>query len=119
MNNRLKNVRKALGLTQEEFAKRINTSKHTVESYENNRRPIPNVRIDSICHTFHIDKRWFKTGEGNEMFTKTKKNTLEKLFKDVSMNDDFKSRFILSLSKLNADDWKAIEKVIDNMTSDE
>ena len=44
MNERIKEVRKSLGLTQQEFADRIGVKRNTVATYEGGR----NIPIDSV-----------------------------------------------------------------------
>lgn len=65
MNERIKKIRKAEGLTQQEFADRLKIKRGAVANYEVGR----NVPIDAvvalICQTFNVRETWLRTGEGN------------------------------------------------------
>lgn len=67
MNNRLKELRKALNLTQQEFADRLNIKRGTVANYEIGRNEPINAAITLICKEFNVNEEWLRTGEG-EMF---------------------------------------------------
>lgn len=63
--NRIKVLRKSLGLTQEEFAKRLNISRNTVATYEVGKSNPSDAAITLICRTFNINEKWLRTGEGD------------------------------------------------------
>lgn len=67
MNERLKKLRKALDLTQVEFAERIGTVQNTITGYESGRRNPSNPVISSICKEFNVNEEWLRNGTG-EMF---------------------------------------------------
>ena len=72
MEERLKQIRKAAKLTQDEFAKRINLTKNYIYLMEAGRNPIADRVIKDICREFRINENWFRTGEG-EMYAPTSK----------------------------------------------
>ena len=67
MKNRLKQLRKALDLTQTEFAERIGTVQNTITGYESGRRNPSGPVISAICKEFNVNEEWLRTGSG-EMF---------------------------------------------------
>ena len=67
MNNRLKQLRKALGLKQREIEERIGAKGGLVGRWESGLQPIPKTRIYQICKEYHVRRAWLETGEG-EMF---------------------------------------------------
>ncbi len=67
MNERLKQVRKALGLNQTEFARHLGITQTAYSMIENGVRPLASKYIKVICSTFHVDENWLVTGSG-EMF---------------------------------------------------
>ncbi len=67
MNERLKQVRKALGLNQTEFARHLGITQTAYSMIENDVRPLASKYIKVICSTFHVDENWLVTGSG-EMF---------------------------------------------------
>ena len=66
MGNRIKELRQALGLTQQEFADRIGVKRGAIANYEIGRNA-SDTAVALICREFHVDERWLRTGEG-EMF---------------------------------------------------
>ena len=66
MNERLKQLRKALGLRQREMAERLNVNVGSVGHWEKDEE-VPKARIYQICKEFNVNRTWFETGEG-EMF---------------------------------------------------
>ena len=67
MNERIKQLRKALGFTQQEFAERIGVKRNTVAQYEIGRNePIDSV-LNLICKEYNVNPDWLRDGSG-EMF---------------------------------------------------
>ena len=67
MIQRLKLIRKTLGLNQTDFAKHLGITQTAYSMIENGNRPLADKYIKVICSIFNINKNWFLTGEG-EMF---------------------------------------------------
>ncbi|MDD3589295.1 MAG: helix-turn-helix domain-containing protein [Thermoguttaceae bacterium] len=61
---RVKELRKYLGLTQGEFADNIGVKGGVVSAWENGGAPIPPGRTLIICDAYHVNERWLKSGEG-------------------------------------------------------
>lgn len=67
MNERIKQLRKALGYTQQEFADRIGVKRNTIAQYEIGRNePIDSV-VNLICKEYNVNPDWLRDGSG-EMF---------------------------------------------------
>lgn len=81
MNDRIKKVRRALDLTQQEFAARIGSVQNTITGYETGRRVPSNQVISLICKEFHVNEEWLRTGKG-EMFAPKATDALEALAKE-------------------------------------
>lgn len=67
MNERIKELRKAVGLTQQEFADRLNINRGAIANYEIGRNEPISAIISLICKEFNVNENWLRTGEG-EMF---------------------------------------------------
>lgn len=67
MNNRLKMLRKSLGLTLSDFGEKIGKAQNTVSNYENGKRQIDTSILKLICSTFNVNPDWLLNGTG-EMF---------------------------------------------------
>lgn len=86
MNERIKKLRKALYLTQTEFANRIGSVQNTITGYETGRRIPSNQVIALICREFNVNEDWLRTGSG-EMFTPAPSGSLEALARDYGLSD--------------------------------
>lgn len=69
VNQRFKQVRQALELSQEKFAKALSISKGYVAGIELEHNKVNDRMIKLICITFNVSRHWLKTGEG-DMFEK-------------------------------------------------
>lgn len=65
MNERIKIIRKNAGLTQEQFAEKVNTSRNYIFLIEKgDRNPGDRLAAD-ICRLFNVNPEWLETGEGS------------------------------------------------------
>lgn len=70
MNERIKELRKALQLNQTEFGSRIGVKQTTVAGYENGTRVPLDAVISSICREFDVNEDWLRNGEGEMLIKK-------------------------------------------------
>lgn len=111
MHNRIREVRKALHMTQADFGAKIGVRGNTVTGYENGQRVPSDAVIVSICREFHVDEHWLRTGDG-KMFTATTRDEEVMAFVGDVMRgeeDNFRRRFLLALSRLPEERWADIE----------
>ncbi len=66
MNNRIKELRKTLKLTQKEFGAKLGLSDSAVTVWERGGK-VSKEKIPFICQTFRVNQSWLENGEG-EMF---------------------------------------------------
>lgn len=67
MNERLKELRKTLKLTQQEFADRLNIKRGAIANYEIGRNVPIDAVVSLICKEFNVNEDWLRNGSG-EMF---------------------------------------------------
>ena len=67
MKNRFKELRKAIGFTQEELAEKIGLSRSYINLIEMGKKIPAERTIKDISRTFNINEKWLFEGEG-EMF---------------------------------------------------
>lgn len=119
MGNRIKELRQALGLTQQEFADRIGVKRGAIANYEIGRNA-SDTAVTLICREFHVDEHWLRTGNG-EMFTSTTRDEEIMDFvgrATIGEGDDFKRRFLLALARLPEDRWADIEDFARQITAE-
>lgn len=113
MNERLKKLRKALDLTQQEFADRIGSKRNTIAKYETDTNMPSAAVISLICREFNVNEEWLRTGEG-EMFPPRTRNQVITDFAGDLINEpeSFRTRFIEGMAKLDESDWEDIERIV-------
>ncbi len=85
MNERIKKLRKALDLTQQDFADKLGTTRNNIAGYEIGRRTPSVAVISLICREFNVSEKWLRTGEG-EMFVPSPDGTLEVLAREYELS---------------------------------
>lgn len=114
ISERLRILRKELGMTQQEFASRLNLSRNFINQVENRSKNISIRTISDICTAFSINEYWLRTGTG-EMFThQTDDEQLASFIVKILANKStsFKRKFISMLSVLDESDWDVLEKMV-------
>ncbi len=64
MKDRIKELRKNLGLTQQKFADRLGLKRQTIAAYEIGNIEPSDSTILLICKEFDINEEWLRTGVG-------------------------------------------------------
>ena len=121
MGERIKAIRKALGLTQQEFADRIGVKPNTVSQYEIGRNDPIDAVISLICREYNVDEVWLRTGEGEMFRPRTREDDIAAFFGQVlgGRCTDFQRRMVSVLSRLSAAEWELLEKKIKELAEDE
>lgn len=70
MDERLKQLRKELGLTQQEFSDKIGIKRNTFAQYENGRNEPIDAVVRLICSTYNVNEEWLRTGSGTMFVSK-------------------------------------------------
>lgn len=86
IGNRIKKLRKALDLTQTEFANRIGSVQNTVTGYESGRRNPSAPVIALICKEFNVREEWLRQGEG-EMFRPSPSDVLDEMAQKYNLSN--------------------------------
>ena len=100
MNERIKELRKVLSLTQQEFADRLSLKRNTIATYEMG-KAIPSDRtINDICEKYNVNEEWLRDGTG-EMFRAEEENSIiAKATMLLGEKDPLFEAFIDTYSKL-------------------
>lgn len=113
MNERIKKARKALGLTQQEFANRLGIARGNIGAYEVGKNAPSDSVISLICREFDVNEDWLRNGNGDMFVEKTRNEQIASFIGTLERNadDDFKKRFISMLSQLDEDEWEVLEQM--------
>lgn len=61
---RVKEVRKSLNLTMEQFGNKLGVTKVAISNIEKEKRNLTEQMSRAICREFNVSEEWLKTGEG-------------------------------------------------------
>lgn len=111
MNERIKKLRKSLGLTQQEFSDRIKVKRNTVATYEMGRSMPSDAAISLICREFNVNETWLRTGDG-EMFKPVNRDQeiADFMAGILKGEPDFRTKLISVMARLSADEWAMLER---------
>ncbi|MCI5924672.1 MAG: helix-turn-helix transcriptional regulator [Oscillospiraceae bacterium] len=118
MGERIKELRKFLGLTQQEFAAKIGSNQNNITNYETGRRTPSSAAVNNMCKTFGVSEEWLRTGEGEMIVPVTPDENIAAFVGEVlaHRDDNFKKRFINMLSSLDEKQWELLEMLVKEMT---
>ena len=111
VNERIKKLRKSLGLTQQEFSDRIKVKRNTVATYEMGRSMPSDAAISLICREFNVNETWLRTGEGDMFKPVNRDQEIADFMADVLKGEpDFRTKLISVMARLSADEWAMLER---------
>ena len=118
MNERLKELRTTLGITLEEFGKRIGITRSAVGHLEKGSRNLTEQTLKSICREFGVNEEWLRTGEGEMFVPLTRSEAIAEFAGSLMKEEDapFKKRLIEALAKLNEQEWEVLEGIARKLT---
>ena len=88
MNERIKEIREVLKLSQEEFGKRIGITRAAISNIEKGIRNPSEQTIKFICKEYKINQNWLKSGIG-EMFSNDQDIFLDDLTELNSLGETY------------------------------
>ena len=120
---RLKELRKTLGLSQESFGSKLGVQKSAISKIEKGENGLKEQLFKLICMEFNVNETWLRTGEGQMFNELTREEEIAEYLGDLIAGNneevDFQKRFIRVLSKLSVEDWKFIERIVNELANDD
>ncbi len=107
MQERIKELRKALKLTQAKFAERLGVKPNTISQYESGRNEPIDAVISLICREFGVNENWLRNGIG-EKFIVPPKTQFDEVAKEFDL-DDLDKRIMLGYMNLAKEDRDVIK----------
>ena len=119
MGERVKELRKALGLSGEKFGEKIGLKRNSLSQIENGKINLIYQNILAICREFNVNEDWLRYGTGEMFKDMTLDEEIISFIGEVQWDasNTFKKRFISAIAKLNDEEWKVLEKIIVDMAS--
>lgn len=117
MNERIKKIRIELGLSQEEFGRRLGVTRGAVTNIELNKVEPKPLFIDLICREFNVDENWLRTGEGEMFRQQSRDEEMAALMGQLLADrpESFRRQLISVLLHFdpNGPEWQVLENIYD------
>lgn len=110
-NERVKEIRKSLGLTLEKFGERIGVTRGSMSNIENGNRNLTEQMTKSICREFSVDYMWLTTGEG-EMFIDSDDDFIERIDRIMAGEDEARKNLFKFMLELSYEDIAALDRLM-------
>ena len=111
-NERVKEVRKSLGLTLEKFGNKLGVQKSAISKIEKGENSLTDANLKAICREFGVDYIWLTTGEG-EMFVESDDEFLGRIDQVMAGENEARKNMIKTLLYASDDDIEAFDRLVD------
>lgn len=112
MNDRFKELRTALGLSREDFAKKLGLkSRGKIENLEHGRIEPDETFIKLTCKVYKVNYQWLVNGVG-EMFADDDGDAQAIVDSVMTSDNEFAKKTLVAFAKLSEEKWKLIEEII-------
>lgn len=108
---RIREVRKALGLTLEKFGEKIGMKKNSVSQLENGKNSVTEQVVKAICREYNVDYMWLTTGDG-EMFIDTDDDFIERIDRIMAGEDAARKSLFKFMLELSDEDIAALDRLM-------
>lgn len=108
---RIRDVRKALGLTLEKFGEKIGMKKNSVSQLENGKNSVTEQVVKAICREYNVDYMWLTTGDG-EMFIDTDDDFIERIDRIMAGEDEARKSLFKFMLELSDEDIAALDRLM-------
>lgn len=105
---RIRELRKSLKLTMEQFGEKIGVTKSTISNIENGNRNATEHMLKSICREYRVNYFWLIEGTG-DMFIGVPETLIDEVVAEYDLDEEDKSIILdyLNLSKENREVLKS------------
>lgn len=114
MNERIKQLRKHLGLNQTDFGAKIGIKQTSIANYESGTRVPLDAVVASICREFGVSEQWLREGIGEMFPPRTRAQEIADFAADLLAEEPESTRSVVIsyLMRWDADDWAAVTNII-------
>ena len=113
MNERIKELRKVLNLSQESISSKLNISRSHFAMIENGSKNITDRVFSDICRVFNVNEEWLINGTG-EMFAPTFNDKLDQLATEYNFSK-LEYTFFSSYLKLDEKKREAVTEFLESI----
>ena len=112
MKDRIKAIRKAVGITQQEMANALKLKRNTIATYEIGANAPSNRTISDMCNIYNVNEVWLRTGKG-EMFTsRTREEEIAAYMGRITggKGTEVENAIIAVMARTTGEEWEIIAK---------
>ena len=122
-NERVRYIRKKLGLTQDEFGKKIGVQKTAISKIEIGENGVSEQMRLLICNKFNVNENWLRDEQG-DIWGKKNISDMDKLISELPQKPDspeYKtvSAFLSVYARLSPESKAAIMKLAEEVSKEE
>lgn len=116
MNERIKELRQYLGLSQEAFGARIGITRASVSQIEKAVNGASNATMLNICREFNVNREWLETGAGS-MFVELSRAEMAAniVASAIGSGDDFVLNTFIALGQLTPAQWQLVKDFVEKI----
>ena len=115
MKDRLKLLRKTLGLNQVDFGTRIGIGGTAISKFESGVNAISDTLVLLVCREFNVNEAWLRNGTG-EMFTHTSNDLVAELSETYHLGT-YGEQLLATYLQLSDADKRAVERFVSQLTA--
>ena len=118
-NERVRELRKTLGLTLEKFGERLGVTKVAISLIEKGTNNLKDQMLLSICREYGVSETWLRTGEGEMFVPLTRNEKISSFIGDLLKDeqDSFKKQLVEILAELDESEWEALAVIAEKLRS--
>lgn len=117
INERIRNLRKSLKLSQEEFGNRLGVTKASISRLESGINNVTEQMIRSVCREYNVNYSWLKEGIG-DMFVSTDDSVANRIDDLLAGENETAKALFRAFASLDDSDWKVVQKIINELKKD-
>ena len=106
IGDNIRALRELKNMSRREFGEALYVSQDVINNLERNRVAPTELMIKCICDTFHVNREWLETGEGEMFAQTTEQDETAKLIESIS--DSPAMRSLLATWAQLSDENKAV-----------
>lgn len=109
---RVKEIRKALGLTLEKFGERLGVGKTAISKIEKGERNLTDQMAKSICREYGINYDYLISGKG-DMYANDEKEYHAMIDHILKGESQFAKNVFKTFATFDVTDWEALQRMIE------
>ncbi len=117
MNERLKQIRKTLSLSQEAFGSKLGVTGPGISKIESGDRNLTEQMTRAVIREFNVNEHWFRTGEGEMFNPLSREDEFMKAAKELQIDGEAEiMQLLIEYWKMTPDQRKIVKKFLSSIS---